>query len=105
MISSVGVPFNKLKEYLSLKPEARDKFEMTGIPIDSTATSEFNYWLIGARSVNPNARIAIKGDGDADFKSVKYVMTAMQSDNINVNRFNLITTLEAGTPNTPTKEN
>lgn len=95
-MSTIGVPFKDLKSYLDMKPDAREKYQMTGIPIDSTSKSEFNYWLIGARQANPMARIAIKGDGDADFKSVKLVMTAMQSDDIKVNRFNLITSLEAG---------
>jgi biopolymer transport protein ExbD len=45
------------------------------------------------RLSNPNVRIAIKGDGGCSYPVVKKVINTLQDKN--VNKFNLITNLEA----------
>lgn len=89
-LASFGMPADKLKAWLKAESsEERDKFQ-TGIPIDS-ADNQLNIWVRFIRIQNPNAVVAIKGDGDADYKTVKHVMDILQDNQ--VNKFNLVTTL------------
>jgi biopolymer transport protein ExbD len=90
--SSIGVPILKMKEFLATKDnKARAAFQ-TGIPIDST-DNQLALWVLFARQVNPNIQACIKGDSKTDFPIVKKVLDILQDKN--VNRFNLITSLEA----------
>jgi biopolymer transport protein ExbD len=89
--ASFGMPAEKLKEWLNTtESKDRDKFQ-TGMPIDS-ADNQLNLWVRFIRLQNPNAEVAIKGDADADFKTVKRVMDILQENK--VNRFNLTTNLQ-----------
>lgn len=63
----------------------------TGIPMDSL-NNQLEMWILVARNENSNAETAIKGDYDADYKTVKKVMDLFQK--YNMNKFNLTTTLE-----------
>ncbi|MBK7172842.1 MAG: biopolymer transporter ExbD [Bacteroidales bacterium] len=88
--SSFGMPIEKLKAWLNTEdPKEREVFQ-TGIPIDST-DNQLNLWVRFIRLQNPNAEVAIKGDGVADFKTVKHVMDILQENK--VNKFNLTTNL------------
>lgn len=92
--SSFGMPIKQLKAWLNEK-DAKAKEEMqTGIPIDTVGTQlpELGDWIRFARIINPTAEVAIKGDADADYKTVKRVMDMMQENN--VNKFNLVTNLQ-----------
>ena len=90
--SSMGVPIQQMKDFLAAK-EAKDKAAyQTGIPMDST-DNQLALWVLFARQVNPNISANIKGDANAGFPIVKKVMDVLQDRN--VNRFNLITSLEA----------
>ncbi|MCE5347453.1 MAG: biopolymer transporter ExbD [Bacteroidales bacterium] len=90
--SAMGVPMNKMKDFLNT-PEfkAREVFQ-TGIPIDST-DNQLAMWILYARQVNPNIQACIKGDSKTGFPIVKKVLDILQEKN--VNKFNLITSLEA----------
>ncbi len=63
-----------------------------GIPIDS-ADNQLAMWILYARQVNPNIQACIKGDSETEFATVEKVLDILQEKN--VNRFNLITSLEA----------
>lgn len=90
--SSVGVPILKMKEFLDAKePKEREALE-TGIPIDS-ADNQLASWILYTRQVNPNVLASIKGDSKTEFPTVKKVLDILQDKN--VNRFNLVTNLEA----------
>jgi biopolymer transport protein ExbD len=90
--TSMGVPILQMKEFLAAK-DARDKLVFqTGIPIDS-ADNQLALWILFARQVNPNIQACIKGDSKTEFPIVKKVLDILQDKN--VNRFNLITSLEA----------
>ena len=80
-----------MKEFLNADASARRNME-TGIPIDS-ADNQLAMWILYARKVNPNVKATIKGDADTQFPSVKKVLDILQEKN--VNRFNLVTSLEA----------
>lgn len=90
--SSLGVPITDMKEFLSTKDNRRRDELQVGIPMDST-DNQLAMWVLFARQVNPNIQACIKGDASAEFPAVKKVLDVLQDRN--VNRFNLITSLEA----------
>ena len=92
LTGNVGVPINQLKGYLALEEVDRKAYQQPGIPVDST-NNELGVWIMQGRLSNPNVRITIKGDQAAPWPIVKRVMNTLQDKN--VNKFNLITDLEA----------
>ncbi|HTF18944.1 MAG TPA: biopolymer transporter ExbD [Chryseolinea sp.] len=95
VMSSFGLPVGNLQEFISLPPEKRKEINQPGIPVDSL-NNQLKDWVIFARTTNPQLRIAIKGDGNADYPTVEKVMNTLVDNRIN--RFNLITNMEqAGT--------
>lgn len=92
VMPSFGVPVSSLKSLLKLSPEQAKKATQPGIPVDSL-NNELGDWVMQTRYSNPKVRIAIKGDLDADIPAVKQVIKTLQDNNIN--RFNLITDMEA----------
>lgn len=93
LVENFGVPVNQLKQFLDLKPADRAKVNQPGIPTDST-NNELSNWILFARQSNPQAIVAIKGDGNADYPVMKDIIATLQARK--VNRFNLITNLENG---------
>lgn len=105
--SSVGVPFNQLKSYLSMQGSDQKEIDKTtqGIPVDSVADSEGNElgaWIRIARNNNPRIRIAIKADSDATYPQVQKVIKTLEGWKIF--KFNLITGLKAIPPGTAAYE-
>ncbi|MEI7811326.1 MAG: biopolymer transporter ExbD [Ignavibacteria bacterium] len=92
LTSSFGVPIANLKGWLGLDEPQRKEFKQPGIPVDSV-NNELGVWVMQARLSNPGLRIAINGDGAVAYPVVKLVMGTLQDKN--VNKFNLITNLEA----------
>jgi biopolymer transport protein ExbD len=90
--SSMGVPILKMKEFLAAR-DAKDKAVFqTGIPIDST-DNQLSDWIYCTRTINPAVQACIKGDSKTGFPIVRKVLDILQDRN--VNRFSLITSLEA----------
>ena len=93
LINSFGVSINHMKAFLSMKPEERDLPQnATGIPCDSI-DNQFKNWVSIAKAVNKNYRIAIKADQTTAYPVIKKLMGTLQD--INENRYNLITSLES----------
>jgi len=90
--SSMGVPILKMKEFLAAKDVKEKLAFQVGIPIDS-ADNQLALWILFARQVNPAITACIKGDSKTGFPIVQKVLDIMQEKN--VNKFNLITSLEA----------
>jgi len=90
--SSIGVPMNKMKEFLDAKDAAAKKVFQTGIPLDSL-DNQLASWILYCRQVNPQVNACLKGDAKTGFPVVKKVLDILQDKN--VNRFDLITNLEA----------
>ena len=89
--TSIGVPILQMKEFLDTQDnKERAKFQ-TGIPLDSL-DNQLALWILFARQVNPNIQACIKGDAKTGFPIVQKVLDIMQDKN--VNKFNLITSLE-----------
>jgi biopolymer transport protein ExbD len=92
LINSFGVPMNRMKSFLALKPEERDAPVNTiGIPCDSI-DNQFKNWVSAARSISADYRIAIKADQTTAYPVIKKLMGTMQD--LKENRYNLITSLE-----------
>jgi biopolymer transport protein ExbD len=92
LLSNFGVPMSQLKSLLAMESSARKEVNQPGIPIDS-ARNELGDWILQTRLTNPKVVIAIKGDQDAEYPTVKRVIDILQDRK--VNRFNLITDMEA----------
>ncbi|MES2730740.1 MAG: biopolymer transporter ExbD [Bacteroidota bacterium] len=92
VLPSFGLPVANLPEYLDAEPEARKELPQPGIPVDSL-NNQLKDWLVYSRMVNPGLRIAIKGDGAANYPVIKKIIGTLQDNNIS--RFNLITNLES----------
>lgn len=91
--SSFGVGIQNMKTFLHAKDvKDKDALQVKGMPIDST-DNQLAMWILATRKVNPNVQACIKGDNDAPYPLVKKVLDILQDKN--VNRFNLITSLEA----------
>jgi biopolymer transport protein ExbD len=95
VMSSVGVPMANMKQFLAYTPEQRKEITQPGIPVDS-AHNELVDWINGARTVTQNGvRIAVKGDSDADYGTIKKVVNTLVDRN-KIMKFNLITNMEKG---------
>jgi biopolymer transport protein ExbD len=90
--SSFGVPIAQFKAFLDAEENKEKTAYQVGIPLDSLDNQLAN-WILYARQVNPNISACIKGDATTGFPIVKKVLDIMQDKN--VNKFNLITSLEA----------
>jgi biopolymer transport protein ExbD len=103
---SFGVPFNRLRQYLDLEPSQRNAFPSPGIPIDTADVnkSELATWIHQARvaqfelkkqgKVKEEYVIVVKADQDTPYPDFRRVINTLTD--INVNKFNLITDMEAG---------
>lgn len=94
-----GVPLNSLKGYLGLPNEKMTeviKGAEAGVPLDSIdgGKSEFQLWVTEALNVNEDIKIAIKADADTPYAKIKKLMSELQD--MNQNRYYLITSLKTG---------
>jgi len=98
VLSSFGVPMANMKQLLNAKESERQAInkQTKGIPSDSLQ-NELADWINYGRHANPRFRIAIKGDGQANYPIVKQVIQTLQDQK--VNKFNLITNLEEAPKN------
>ncbi|HLN55939.1 MAG TPA: biopolymer transporter ExbD [Bacteroidales bacterium] len=90
--SSIGVPIENMKAFLDTRSNKERDAMQVGIPLDSL-NNQLADWILFARKVNPNLDAVIKGDAETGFPILKRVLDIMQDKN--VNKFNLITSLEA----------
>jgi biopolymer transport protein ExbD len=92
-ITSFGVPFNQLHQFIALSAEQQKKLSQPGIPRDSVSNELFN-WIREARKAtvslhNVQLRVAIKGDSKEEYPVIKDVIGILQKQK--VNKFSLIT--------------
>jgi biopolymer transport protein ExbD len=87
-----GIPAAQLKGFFSLSPSERETYKQPGIPLDS-ANNELKMWVREAKSINGKLIIAIKGDKNSDYEKYSGVVSTLQE--LNLNKFSLITSLEA----------
>ena len=100
VVSSFGVPFNQIKNYINANGEERTKLESaySGIPTDSTQNGELYRWIEQSRRAtaelhNTPMGISIKGDAQEQYPAVRKIVDVLQKQGLN--KFSLITTAEA----------
>jgi biopolymer transport protein ExbD len=101
---SFAVPIAELPTWLNQPSQDKMKdYPYHGIPIDTERgkLNELKEWINAARRTNQALRFAIKGDRDVLYDKMEDVLVTLQD--VNINRFNLITGLEAD-PNGPRAE-
>lgn len=94
-----GIPVGSLKGYLDLPSEKMTEVitsSQAGIPLDSIdgGKSEFQLWVTEAVAANDDLKIAIKADSDTPYAKIKKVMSELQD--MDQNRYYLITSLKTG---------
>ncbi|MBD8017699.1 ExbD/TolR family protein [Kaistella pullorum] len=91
-IQSVGVPMNQLKGYLNLSDEERKAYKSpNGVPMDSTNKQVID-WVQQSLAVNPDYKLAIKGDVQTEYPKVKSLFEGLRD--IDFLKFWLITSQE-----------
>jgi len=91
-LGSFGSHLDTIKRWIDASTGAqRQKFQ-TGMPLYDTVNNEFKYWIYFALTRNPDADVAIKADGNTDYKKVKKIIDILQDNK--VNKFNLVTNLQ-----------
>ncbi len=100
---SIGIPFNRLKSFLSMPPDEQAEVNVTapGVPVDTSVLSpdnELAQWIKSARYTNPKLRICIKADGEAAYPHVKKIINTLEG--YKIFKFNLITNMKAAPPGT-----
>lgn len=103
-LGAFGVPRNRLKQYIDATPSERATFPSTGIPIDTADVnkSELADWIHNARlaqfrmkqegKVQEEYVMVVKADKNTPYPAVQKVINTLTD--INVNKFNLITSME-----------
>jgi len=119
LMDEFGVPFEQLPSVCAMSNEERVNAGQKGVPIDSSESkfnrNELGEWIYNSRMAEAELRaagklgtpekdkdgnelkglfICLKGAGSADYSTVKKIITTFTERN--VNKFNIITTLEAG---------
>lgn len=99
-----GVPRNRLKQYIDASPAERTQFPTNGIPVDTADInkSELADWIHNARlaqfrmkqegKVQEEYVMVVKADQSTPYPAVQKVINTLTD--INVNKFNLITSME-----------
>ena len=91
-VQSVGVPMNQLKGFLDLPDDERKAYKSkTGIPMDST-NKQLTDWVQQSLAVNPDYKLAIKGDVQTEYPKVKALFEGLRD--IDFLKFWLITSQE-----------
>ncbi|MFN3402497.1 MAG: ExbD/TolR family protein [Cytophagaceae bacterium] len=86
-MSSFGVPVGELPRLIANKD-----IKQPGIPMDSL-NNQLKDWVFFTRRLNPEVKVAIKGDKDTSYPVIEKVIATLQE--ININKIKLITTMEA----------
>ncbi|RXM52436.1 MULTISPECIES: ExbD/TolR family protein [unclassified Chryseobacterium] len=95
-VQAIGVPMNQLKGYLDMSADEQKNYKSpTGIPMDST-NKQLIDWVKESLSVNPDYKLAIKGDVTTQYPKVKGLFEGLRD--IDFLKFWLITSQE-GKPN------
>ncbi|MET3035194.1 biopolymer transporter ExbD [Chryseobacterium sp. NRRL B-14859] len=94
-VQAIGVPMNQLKGYLDMSEDEQKNYKSpTGIPMDST-NKQLIDWVKESLSVNPDYKLAIKGDVTTQYPKVKSLFEGLRD--IDFLKFWLITSQEGKT--------
>src|SRR5690606_28955645 len=91
-VQAIGVTMNQLKGFLNLSDEEQKAYKSpTGIPMDSTNKQVID-WVQQSLAVNPDYKMAIKGDVQTEYPKVKALFEGLRD--IDFLKFWLITSQE-----------
>ncbi len=95
LMEGIGVPVESLKQLIGMKTADRSKAGQPGVPKDSL-NNQLAEWVQNARIANielndKELQIAIKGDANEEYPSIRKVMDILQDQKIN--SFSLVTGL------------
>ncbi|RRQ46767.1 ExbD/TolR family protein [Chryseobacterium sp. SC28] len=94
-IEAVVVPMGQLKSFLNLPEQQRKAYKSKeGVPMDST-NKQLIDWVQQSLAVNPNYKLAIKGDVTTKYPKVKTLFEGLRD--IDFLKFWLITSQETKT--------
>lgn len=98
LIENFGIPVANLKQFIAMENSERMKIVQPGIPSDSGANNELKQWILQSRYAtkelhNVDLRFSIKGDSKEEYPKIRKIVDILQDQNIN--KFSLITSLEA----------
>jgi biopolymer transport protein ExbD len=88
-LASFGLPMSEMKGFINATDKASVKH--SGIPVDSL-NNQLSDWVLYGRLSNPRSRVAIRGDVNSSYPTIRRVMDILQDKK--VNKFNLITNME-----------
>ncbi len=104
-VEMMGYRIQDLPQILNMPPKQVAEFrDFPGVPIDS-ANNELRDWIQSGRwadriykeetgAKSDDIRVAIKGDKNSNIKAIQTVIKTLTGDPVNIQTFNLITTLE-----------
>lgn len=91
-VHAIGVPMGKLKGFLNLSDDEQKAYkDPTGIPQDSVNKQVID-WVEQSLAVNPDYKLAIKGDGETQYPKVKSLFEGLRD--IDFLKFWLVTSQE-----------
>lgn len=90
---AIGVPMSQLRSFLNLPDDERKNFkDGAGVPMDSV-NKQLIDWVKTSLEINPNYKLAIKGDEVTQYPKVKSLFEGLRD--IKYYKFWLITNQEA----------
>ena len=96
-MESFGVPLGELNNFLTKLRNNRNLYAtQPGIPVDTTkeGDNELLKWLTTIiYEVDNKAELAIRGDRDTPYKIYRQIVNTIQHDELNINKFSLITVM------------
>ena len=99
LIDAFGVPVSRLKQLISMDNAERTSsgIQEAGIPADSV-DNQMKEWILAARYATKEVndvemRVAIKGDSNEQYPSIKKIIDILQDQKIN--KFSLLTNLRS----------
>lgn len=87
----IGMPFNKLKSFLTLSSEDQKKFVQEGIPVKDSATNELVQWIGAAKTAfaGEQLKFLVKGDNESKYPTFGAIIDAMKRND--EQKYNLVT--------------
>ena len=101
-LDNIGFSLAEMPGVLALNPVQYKAYKPKGIPIDSVH-NELKDWAYQTRFIDQQMKIAIKGDKNTNVKVFNRVVEIITQD-VDVHKLNLITTLSGNAQKQVTKE-
>ncbi|MDO5615034.1 MAG: biopolymer transporter ExbD [Cruoricaptor ignavus] len=93
-VQAIGVPMSKLKSFLDMSEDEQKNYsDPVGVPMDS-ARKELVDWVQQSLAVNPDYKLAVKGDVETQYPKIKNLFEGLRD--IDFLKFWLVTSQESG---------